>query len=94
MAPVARGRIVCLMTHDTKIHNVPRISPVTLGRYRIAALPWRLVNGRYAAQVSIASGTGSATTDRVMRFHDDFPTYRSAARYALAQGLRWVRATH
>lgn len=90
------------MTPEHKNTTVSRLSPVapastpalTLGRYRIAALPRRLVNGRYAAQVSIASGSGSATTDRVMRFQNDFPTYRSAARYALAQGLRWVRASH
>jgi hypothetical protein len=42
--------------------------------------------------VSIASGSGSACTDRVMRFVDDFPTFEAAARYAVAQGVDWVNA--
>jgi hypothetical protein len=46
----------------------------------------------FAAQVSRASGTGSASTDRVMRFHDDFATHDAAAHYAVAQGIDWVNA--
>jgi hypothetical protein len=49
-----------------------------------------LSSGRFEAQVSIASGRGSATTDRVMRFCDDFSTFAAAAHYALAQGIDWV----
>lgn len=61
-----------------------------MGQYRIAACPRALPCGRFAAQVSIASGSGSASTDRVMRFVDDFPTFDAAARYALDQGIDWV----
>lgn len=68
-------------------------SLITLGKYRIAACPRLLDDGRYAAQVSIASGRGSASTDRVMRFVDDFPTHDAASRYAIEQGLSWVRET-
>ena len=50
------------------------LSPVTIGKYRIAACPRPLGSGRFEAQVSIASGRGSASTDRVMRFCDDFLT--------------------
>ncbi len=64
-----------------------------MGKYRIAACPRPLDGGRFAAQVSIASGRGSASTDRVMRFHDDFPTHAAAAHYALAQGIVWVYET-
>ena len=67
-------------------------APVTMGKYRIAALPRQLPCGQFAAQVSIASGSGSATTDRVMRFYDEFPSHDAAARYAIAQGIDWVRA--
>lgn len=63
-----------------------------MGRYRIAACPRPLPGGRFAAQVSIASGTGSARTDRVMRFHDDFATLDAAAHYAVAQGIDWVHS--
>lgn len=64
-----------------------------MGKYRIAACPRQLAGGQFAAQVSIASGRGSASTDRVMRFHDEFPTHAAAARYAIAQGIDWVHAT-
>ena len=76
------------MTQKT---NGSRPSPVTLGKYRIAACPQVLQTGRYAAQVSIASGNGSASTDRVLRFCDDFSSHDAAAQYALAQGIEWVR---
>ena len=65
--------------------------PLSLGQYRIAACPRALPCGRFAAQVSIASGKGSASTDRVMRFVDDFPTFDAAAHYADAQGIDWVK---
>jgi hypothetical protein len=63
---------------------------ITLGKYRIAACPRALPSGRFAAQVSVASGKGSASTARIMRFIDDFATHDDAAKYALAQGLDWV----
>ena len=62
-----------------------------MGKYRIAACPRQLACGHFAAQVSIASGRGSASTDRVMRFRDEFPSHDAAARYAVAQGIDWVR---
>lgn len=68
-------------------------SPITIGKYRIAACPSPMDDGRFAAQVSIASGSGSASTDRVMRFVSDFPTHDAAARYAIEQGLIWVHDT-
>ena len=73
-------------------NNFSLLSPVTMGKYRIAACPKPLTSGRFGAQVSIASGSGSATTDRVMRFCDDFSTHDAAAHYALAQGIDWVHA--
>lgn len=65
-------------------------SPLILGKYRIAALPRALPDGLFAAQVSIASGHGSASTDRVIRFDSAFATHHAAADYALAQGIDWV----
>jgi hypothetical protein len=48
--------------------------------------------GRYAASVSIRSGRGSATHDRVLRFHPVFESRCAAERYATAQGLAWIGA--
>jgi len=68
-------------------------TPLLIGKYRIAACPRLLPSGQFAAQVSIASGRGSASTDRVMRFHDEFPSHEAAAHFAVAQGIDWVRAS-
>jgi hypothetical protein len=51
-----------------------------------------LPGGRFAAQVSIASGHGSTCTARVMRFVNEFSTHDAAADYAIAQGIDWVHA--
>jgi hypothetical protein len=79
-----------LMIHKFKTTTIPGISPLTMGRYRIAACPRLLPGGLFAAQVSIASGHGSASTARVMRFTDEFTTHDAAADYAIAQGIDWV----
>jgi len=73
--------------------TISPLSPSTIGKYRIAACPRPLGSGRFEAQVSIASGRGSASTDRVMRFCNDFLTHDDAANYALSQGINWVRDT-
>lgn len=70
-----------------------QLSPLTLGKYRIAATSRPLPGGLFAAQVSIASGSGSACTARVMRFTDEFTTIDAAADFAIAQGIDWVHDT-
>jgi hypothetical protein len=42
------------------------------------------------ASVSIRSGRGSMTHDRVMRFVPVFASHDQAARFATAQALSWV----
>ena len=64
----------------------------TIGKYRIAAMPARLGAGQFCAQVSIASGQGQASTDRVMRFTPVFPSQDAAAQYALEQGIGWAHS--
>jgi len=50
----------------------------------------RLADDRYSASVSIRSGRGSQTHDRVLRLLPLFNDHQSAASYAVAQGLAWV----
>jgi hypothetical protein len=80
-----------------KIFMIPVINTqhpaITHGKYRIAASPRALPCGRFTAQVSVASGQGSASTARIMSFTDHFATHDDAAKYALAQGLDWVHRT-
>jgi len=76
--------------------NVSLISnnnSVSIGKYRVSALSKRLDDGAYSASVSIRSGHGSASTDRVMRFIPQFESESAAQSYAHAQGLIWVHQT-
>lgn len=72
---------------------IPLIShqlSTAVGKYLVSPLSKRLDDGRYGASVSIRSGRGSASTDRVMRFKDLFESADAAHRYAHEQGLIWV----
>ena len=64
--------------------------PKTLGKYLVSPLVRRRSDGRFAASVSIRSGRGSGTHDRVLRFVRDFATSIEALRYAADQGRNWV----
>ena len=66
----------------------------TIGKYRVSPLTKGLDDGRWRASVSIRSGHGSATTDRVMRFEGSFATEAAAQQYARQQGLAWVSQAH
>lgn len=65
-------------------------APVTMGKYLVSPLARQTTEGRYAPSVSIRSGRGSATHDRVLRFTRHFATAREALRYAADQGRSWV----
>ena len=49
--------------------------------------------GGYGCSVSIRSGSGSGTTDRVVRLPRRFQDRLAAAAYALEEGLRWISAS-
>ena len=66
--------------------------PHTVGKYLISPLTKLLENGWFACSVSIRSGTGSATTDRVVRLTKLFRDRLAAADYALGEGLQWIGA--
>src|SRR5437867_11281905 len=61
-----------------------------IGKYLVSPLIKLLPSGRYAASVSIRSGRGSATHDRVLRLLPVFDTPSAAVRYATDQGLAWL----
>jgi hypothetical protein len=62
----------------------------SVGKYLVSPLTHRIDAGGYAASVSIRSGRGSATHDRVFRFSPLFHTREGARRYAEEQGLLWI----
>lgn len=63
-----------------------------VGKFLISPLTRPLAHGRHASAVSIRSGRGSASHDRVLRLAPDFASAAEAARYATAQGLAWIDA--
>ena len=72
----------------------PNNHSIAIGKYLVSPLAKRLADGLYAASVSIRSGRGSASTDRVMRFKGSFFSENAAHRYAREQGLVWVAESH
>jgi hypothetical protein len=62
----------------------------SVGKYLVSPLTRLTDSGHYAASVSIRSGSGRATHDRVFRFLPQFATRAGAHRYAIEQGLTWL----
>lgn len=63
---------------------------ITVGKYLISPLTQLLENGWYGCSVSIRSGSGRGTTDRVVRLTRLFRDKSAAAAYAIREGLRWI----
>jgi hypothetical protein len=66
-------------------------APIEVGKYRVSPLARQLDGGGYAASVSIRSGRGSETHDRVLRFSALFDTAATAISYATEHALGWIR---
>ena len=62
-----------------------------MGKYLISPLVKGMDNGWYASSVSIRSGSGSGTSDRVLRLTRMFLSVPEAVAYARAEGLRWIQ---
>jgi hypothetical protein len=62
---------------------------IAVGKYLVSPLAKQQAEG-YAASVSIRSGRGSATHDRVLRFTGLFDSAAAAAHYATEQALGWI----
>lgn len=65
---------------------------VPLGKYLISPLIRMAEDGGYAASVSIRSGRGSGTHDRILRLIGKFSSPENARRHALAEGFDFVRS--
>jgi hypothetical protein len=63
---------------------------ITVGKYLISPLTKGMANGWYACSVSIRSGSGTNTHDRVLRLTRLFQSHVAAVRYATAEGLQWI----
>ena len=63
---------------------------LAVGKYLVSPLVKELEEGGFAASVSIRSGRGSATHDRVMRFSALFDNAAAALHYATEHALAWI----
>ena len=63
---------------------------LAVGKYLVSPLAKPVNAGGYAASVSIRSGQGSATHDRVLRFSGLFDSAASAVQYATEHALSWI----
>ena len=63
---------------------------VEVGKYLVSPLSKLAHEGHYLASVSIRSGRGSGTHDRVLRFTQPFVCQDEAEAYARNQGLAWL----
>lgn len=61
------------------------------GKYLITPLSRRIDSGLYTSSVSIRSGRGSGTHDRIYRFVCEFASRELALLHAVAQGHDWLR---
>ncbi len=64
---------------------------LVIGKYRISPLVKALDDSTYRASVSIRSGQGLASCDRVIRFTGRFESAEAAARYAQEQAILWTQ---
>jgi hypothetical protein len=63
---------------------------IAVGKYLVSPLAKPQGEGQYAASVSIRSGRGSATHDRVMRFSGLFDSAAAAVHLATEHALGWI----
>ncbi|HEY0823038.1 MAG TPA: hypothetical protein VGD76_04560 [Ramlibacter sp.] len=67
-------------------------NPLNVGKYLISPLTRALDNGWFACSVSIRSGSGRSTSDRILRLTRLFKDPLSAADYARREALNWIAA--
>lgn len=65
--------------------------PFSVGKYLVSPFTKITEGGDYQASLSIRSGRGTATHDRVFRFLPRFATSQAALDYAALQGRQLMR---
>jgi len=65
---------------------------ISVGKYLVSPSTKITDAGDFAASISIRSGQGRGTHDRVFRFVPRFATREGALRYALTEGHSLVRS--
>jgi hypothetical protein len=79
-----------MTSQNPRLAVAAALAPITAGKYLISPITTLLDNGWYACSVSIRSGSGSATTDRIVRLTRLFQSAVRAAEYAIGEGMQWI----
>lgn len=79
-----------LGNHQKKKNNMNK-NNIEVGRFLVSPMTQAREGGGFDALVSIRSGSGMASVDRVMRFTPQFFSPKAALRYARDEGLAWAR---
>jgi hypothetical protein len=66
--------------------NTTQTNTLSLGKYLLSPLIKQTEAGLFAASISVRSGRGSGTHDRIYRFLSPFASHDEALQFALAQG--------
>jgi hypothetical protein len=74
--------------------NTTQENTFSVGKYLVSPLTRRNESGQFIASVSIRSGHGRGTHDRVLRFVPEFNTHEGAVQYAIAEGHSWLEQRH
>jgi hypothetical protein len=64
---------------------------IAMGKYLVSPLAKPQGAGTFAASVSIRSGRGSGTHDRVLRFTALFDSAGAALQYATEHAIGWIQ---
>lgn len=67
---------------------------IEVGKYLVSPFTKTTDDGSYSAAVSIRSGQGMASHDRVLRFTPRFDSAREALAYATREGMAWIQRLH
>lgn len=70
--------------------KTPITPSIDIGRYRVSSWTKQLPDSRFSASVSIRSGSGSSTHDRVLRLTPTFDDHDDAIRHAMDEGMAWL----
>lgn len=70
--------------------SISTTAPFAAGRFLMTPLTRLAQGGAYIASLSIRSGRGSQTHDRIYTFRPEFATPDSALHYAAGQGRQWI----
>jgi len=68
------------------MHN----NSIEVGRFLVSPMTQPDADGSFSASVSIRSGKGMASVDRIMRFTPTFTHPDAALRYATDEGMAWA----